>query len=234
MEKFVGEKRNIAAFFDLDGTLFTGHFWSGVVKHHVKHKVKLPQISLYIVTHILLWLLSKFGLLSEETYKAKWGEDLAIAFKGLSREEGLNIFRWISGNYVMKLLRPDVMTLLQRHKNQGHIIILLSGSFSDFLETIKERLGADYIVGTKLEIINDRYSGRIVKPPCFGKNKARLLCEFISQAELNIDLGLSFAYADSMIDAPALEIVGNPVATYPERELLNLAKRRGWLVLPPP
>lgn len=230
----MGEKSNTAALFDFDGTLFKGHFWSGVVKHHFKHKVKLPQVSLYIVTHMLLWLLSKFKMLSEETYMVKWGEDLAIAFKWLSREEGLNIFRWISNNYVMKLLRPDVMTLLQQHRNQGHIIVLLSGSFSDFLETIKESLGVDYIVGTKLEIINGSYSGRIVKPLCFGTNKARMLKEFISQAQLNIDLDLSFAYADSILDAPVLEMVGNPVATYPDRELLNLAQRRGWRILPPP
>jgi len=173
-------------------------------------------------------------MLSEEAYKVKWGEDLAIAFKGFNREEGAEIFRWISSNYVMKSLRPDIMTLLQQHKNQGHIIVLLSGSFSDFLETIKQKLGIDYIVGTKLEVINNDYSGRIVKPLCFGMNKARLLKEFISQEQLKIDLGLSFAYADSIVDAPVLEMVGNPVATYPDRELFSLAQRRGWEILPQP
>jgi HAD superfamily hydrolase (TIGR01490 family) len=232
MEKCVGEKRNTAAVFDLDGTLFTGHFWNGVVKHHIKHRVKIPQLSLYLVTHMPLWLLSKFRVLSEETCRMKWGEDLAVMFKGFSRGEGLNVFRWISNNYVMKLIRSDVVALLQQHKNQGHVIILLSGSFSDFLGTIKESLFADYIVGTKLEIINGIYSGRIVKPSCLGKNKARLLKEFITQAELDIDLDLSFAYADSIFDAPVLEMVGNPVATYPERELLKLAQRRGWQILP--
>jgi len=46
-------------------------------------------------------------MLSEETYKVKWGEDLAIAFKGLSREEGLNVFRWIGNNYVIRLSKKS-------------------------------------------------------------------------------------------------------------------------------
>ena len=230
----MGEQRKIAAIFDFDGTLFKGHFWSGLVKHHVRHKVKLPQVSVYIITHIFLWLVSKFKMLSEETYKVKWGEDLAILLKGFSKEEGLKIFRWINSNYVLKSLRSDVMALVQRHRNQGHIIILLSGSFTDFLETVKQRLGANYVVGTKLEVRNNSYTGRIVRPLCYGTNKARLLKEFISQTRLNIDLGLSFAYADSIVDAPVLETVGNPVATYPDKELLNLAQRRGWRILPHP
>ncbi len=42
------------------------------------------------------------------------------------------------------------------------------------------------------------------------------------------------AYADSSLDAPVLEMVGNPVATYPDQELLTLAQRRGWQILPHP
>ena len=230
----MGEGKKTAAFFDLDGTLFQGHFWCGVVKHHVRYKVKLPQVSSYIATHIPLWLAHKLKLLSQETYQAKWAEDLAIAIKGFDRDEGLRTFDWISNNYVMKLLRSDTVALLNQHRNKGHIIVLISGSFTDFLETVKQKLGIDYVVGTKLEVIKNVYTGRIVKPLCLGVNKARLLTEFISQAQLNIDLGLSFAYADSILDAQVLEMVGNPIATYPDRKLLNLAQCRGWQILPLP
>jgi len=234
----MGEKRNVAAFFDFDGTLFKGHLWQGVVKHHIKHKVKLHLVLAYLATNFPLALAgefaSKFKIMSGESYKIRWGEDLATLFKGLNKEEGLRIFEWITNNYFMKLLRPDIVAFLQRHRSEGHITVLLSGSFDDFLEIIKQKLGIDYTVGTKLEVINNVYSGRIIKPLCFGINKARLLKEFISQARLNVDLGLSFAYADSILDAPILEMVGNPVVTYPDKELLTLAQRRGWQILPPP
>jgi len=230
----MGEKGNTAAVFDFDGVLFKGHFWQGVVKHHIKHKIKLLSVSTYLATHFPLGLVGQFKILSEEAYKVRWGEDLATLFKGFKKEEGLRIFDWISSNYIMKSLRLDIMALLERHRREGNVVILLSGTFNDFLETIKQKLGVDYIVGTKLEVINNVYSGRIVKPLCLGMNKARLLKEFISQAQLNIDLRLSFAYADGILDAPVLEMVGNPVATYPDKKLLNLAQRRGWQTILPP
>jgi len=222
------------AFFDFEGTLFVGHFWQGIVKHHIKHKVKRLSVAAYLATHILLWLAHKIKIISEEEYKVKWGEDLATLLKGLMKEEVQGIFDWICSNYVMKLLRPDIMELLQQHRAAGHVIVLLSGCFDGFLDTIKQRLGLDYIVGTKLEVRNDVYSGRIVEPLCFGINKVRLLKEFISQTQLNVDHGLSFAYADSIIDASILEMVGNPVATYPDKKLLNLAQHKGWQILPSP
>lgn len=224
--------RKTAAIFDLDGTLFTGHFWQGIVRHHIKHKIKLPSVIAYLTTHMPLWAASKLKILSEETYKVKWGEDLAATLRGLKREEIMKIFEWIVSNYVMKLLRPDIMALVQRHKKERHTTIVLSGSFSDFLEIIKQRLDVEHVVGTKIELVNDICSGRIVKPLCFGINKARLLKEFISQAKLNIDLTSSFAYADSIVDVPVLEMVGNPVATYPDKKLLDLARCKGWQILP--
>ncbi len=185
-----------------------------------------------------------------------WGEALLSLFEAWSTPDGgasalaaaqraaaifrrlgagaleIKIFEWIVSNYVMKLLRPDIMALLQRHKKERHTTIVLSGSFSDFLEIIKQRLDVEHVVGTKIEMVNDICSGRIVKPLCFGINKARLLKEFISQAKLNIDLTSSFAYADSIVDVPVLEMVGNPVATYPDKKLLDLARCRGWQILP--
>lgn len=226
------ENRKTAAIFDLDGTLFTGHFWQGIVKHHIKHKVKLPSVAAYLTAHLPLWVASKVKILSEETYKVRWGEDLATTLRGLKRDELRGIFEWIVSHYVMKLLRPDIMALLEGHRKEGHTTMLLSGSFNDFLEIIKQRLGVDHVVGTKIEVVKDICSGKIVRPLCFGINKARSLKEFISQAKLTIDLGSSFAYADSIVDVSVLEMVGNPVAVYPDRKLLNLAQHRGWRILP--
>src|SRR4030043_412884 len=110
--------RKTAAIFDLEGTLFTGHFWQGIVKHHIKHKIKLPSVIAYLTTHMPLWAASKVKILSEETYKVRWGEDLAATLRGLRSEEMRKIFDWVSSNYVMNLLRPDIMALLGRHRKE--------------------------------------------------------------------------------------------------------------------
>ncbi|TRZ93186.1 MAG: HAD-IB family hydrolase [Dehalococcoidia bacterium] len=223
-----------AAFFDFDGTLFQGHIWQGVVRHHITYKQKLASVSTYLGTHIPLWLMSKCKLLSEEYYKRKWAEDLSTTLGGLEEKEGLKIFRWITDNYVTKSLRQDIIALLQQHKEQGHIVILLSATFNDLLQIIGKKVGVLHTVGTKLEVIKDKYTGKIVEPLCLGANKAKLLKEFISQAQLNIDFPSSFAYGDSIFDTTTLEMVGNPVAVYPDRKLLNLAQQRGWQIIGSP
>ncbi len=43
-----------------------------------------------------------------------------------------------------------------------------------------------------------------------------------------IDLANSYAYSDSITDLPMLELVGNPVAVNPDRELTRIAREREW------
>ena len=221
-----------AAIFDLDGTLFTGHFWHGIVEHHRKHRVKTVQTSTYLVTHYPLWIGNKLKLISEEGFKTKWGEDLAVLLKGFSEDEMINVFKWIDEFYFAGRLRLDMMELLQSHLKQGHTIFLLSGAFQGFLEIIKQNIGIEHVVGTRLDMVNGRCSGRVEKPFCFGKYKVVLLRQYINRMNLKIDLEASFAYADSLTDVPVLEMVGNPVASYPAKGLLQLAKRRDWRVVP--
>jgi HAD superfamily hydrolase (TIGR01490 family) len=224
--------KEVAAIFDLDGTLFAGHLWIGLVRHHLKHKLKRFSVYAYVVSHMPLWLAGKLKLIKEETYKRIWGQNMPFLLKGLEKDKVVEIYKWITDYYLMPLLHTDILNLVESHKKRGHTTILLSGSFDDFLQVVREKLGIDFAVGTKLEVKNNVYSGRIIKPMGFGINKVKLLKDLISEANLDLDLGKSFAYADSISDAPMLEITGNPTATYPDAKLLNLAKQRSWQILP--
>ena len=46
-----------------------------------------------------------------------------------------------------------------------------------------------------------------------------------------IDLSKSFAYADSHVDLPMLNAVGNPVAVSPDIGLMRAAKSKGWSIV---
>ena len=226
------QNKEVAAIFDLDGTLFTGHLWSGLVRHHLEHKLKRFSVYAFVASHMPLWLAGKLKLIAEETSKIIWGQDMPFLLKGLNKDEVLTIYRWITDYYLMPLLRTDIMDLLKGHKARGHTTILLSGSFDDFLQVVRQKLGIDFAAGTKLEVKDNVYSGRIVKPMGFGINKVILLKDLISEANLDLDLGKSFAYADSISDVPMLEITGNPIATYPDARLLSLAKQKDWQIIP--
>jgi HAD superfamily hydrolase (TIGR01490 family) len=159
-------------------------------------------------------------------------EDLGGIFKGASEEEALEVFHWVTDNCIIKSLRSDVVDILHQHKQSGHIVVVVSASFSEFLEVIGQKLDVPNVIGTKLEMVDGRYTGKVIKPLCFGENKAELLEEFINQNRLEIDLSSSFAYADSIFDVPLLKLVGNPVATYPDKDLRQLAEHNGWRILP--
>ena len=222
---------NTMALFDLDGTLCYGRIWEGFFRYYLMRKKKRLWILTFWVTHSALWLLSGCKLMSGEKYRTKWIEDLGGLFRGASREEILEAFQWMADNYVFKSLRSDVVQILNQHKQSEHIVAIVSATFSELLEVVGQRLGVPNVIGTKLEVVNGKCTGRIVKPLCFGENKANLLKEFIERNGLEIDLSSSFAYADSIFDVPLLKLVGNPVATYPDGDLRQLAEHNGWRIL---
>jgi len=183
-------------------------------------------------THSALWLLSLCKLYSREQCRVKWMEDLSGIFKGASRKEVQDIFRWVADNYLFESLRSDVVEILHQHKQSGHIVIIVSATFNELLEVIGQKLGVSNVIGTKLEMIDGKYTGKAIYPLCFAENKVKLLKEFMEQAGLEIDSSASFAYSDSIFDVPVLKLVGNPVATYPSEHLRQFAEYKGWRILP--
>jgi HAD superfamily hydrolase (TIGR01490 family) len=223
----------VAAIFDLDGTLSHGHIWEGFRKYYANYeKRKMLSISVFLLIHMALWVLAKCKLVGKEKCWLKWTEDLNGIFKGLSGEEVQGMSQWVVDEYILKLSRSDVVNILDQHKQRGHIVMIVSATFSEFLEIVGQRLGVPNVIGTKLELIDGKYTGKVIKPLCFGEGKAELLKEFINQNGVEIDLSSSFAYADCIFDAPLLKLVGNPVATYPDKDLRQLAEHNGWRILP--
>jgi len=222
---------NIAALFDLDGTLSRGGVWNGFFKYYRMRKKKRTWILTFWATHLPLWLLTKCKLYSGEKCRLKWTKDMSGIFKRASKEEALNVFRWVADNYILRSLRSDVVEIMNWHKQNEHIVVIVSATYSEVLEIVGESLGVPNVIGTRLEVIDGEYTGNIVEPLCFGENKAILFKEFIKQNGLKIDFPSSFAYADSIFDVPLLELAGNPVTVYPDKDLRLLSGNKGWRIL---
>ncbi len=219
------------AIFDFDGTLTEGHLWSGISRHHREQRVNRLAVFSYLLFHMPLYVGSKLKLVSDERNKKGWGQDIMVLFRGFTLDEGRKAFAWIADNYFQTRMRPEILAKLQQHKAEGCQTVVVSGMPVDFLEVVREKFGVDHVVGTRPEIRNSRYTGRIIPPLCFGQNKAKLLKEFIQRKDLQIDFAGSWSYADSIYDLPILEIVGNPVATFPDEKLRTLAESRGWPII---
>jgi fatty acyl-CoA reductase len=225
---------SIAAVFDLDGTLFSGHVWYAVVQHHKNKRVNRRWLYLYLASHMPLWPLYKLGIVSNEQSRYAWTRDMGWTLRGFNQARATAMFNSITDEYVVPLLRGDVVERLRHHQAQGHHVILLSGTFEGLLVTIGERLDVDGVLGTRLVQRNGVYSGSVMSPICQGLGKVQRLQDYVWGQGRALDLAASYAYADSITDLPVLEAVGHPVAVYPEEELAVLADQRGWPILGTP
>ena len=231
----MAQKKRIAAFFDFDGTLFSGHFWQGLADYHFKHNKKKASVYIFLVIHLLMSFVcvpaSKIKLIRPEFHKVKWGEDMGFFLKGMSAEEVEKIYQWMVSDYFLPRAKPETTEILKQHIGKGHLVAIVSGSYYNFLDIIGKKLGVGYVLGTEVELKNGVHTGRIIKPLCFGKHKADAIGSFMEREKLDIDLENSYAYADNVSDLPMLEMVGNPAAIYPDKKLLKTARQRGWRVV---
>ena len=221
----------IAAIFDLDGTLYTGHIAQGIALHHRKHRLNRFPLYFYIVTHMPMWPLWRLGLMSEAVARDLGTLHLGWAMRGLTRAEAAAAFTWVTEHYVLPLVRPDVLARLRQHQRTGHRSILVSGTLSPLLAEIGRRLGVEETVGTPLVLRAGRYTGACEPPACQGVNKVVRL-EACLEGSDEVNWRQSWAYADSHTDLPLLERVGNPVAVYPDGQLAAHARSRGWGIIP--
>lgn len=219
------------ALFDLDGTLVNAHLWLGMVKHHLKTKENLFSVFWYLTSHMALAPFWKMHLISTEKYYQSWGKDLAKLIKGIKLKRGKEIFDWLTDEYLLPALKKKVLERLKKHQEEGLLTILISGSFQDLVDIVANRLNIDFAIGTELEVVKDKFSGRIIPPLCLGQGKADKVKNFLSEKNLKINFKESFAYSDGIFDLPMLELVGNPVVVEPDKRLLKIAKNKGWQII---
>jgi len=220
----------IAAIFDLDGTLYTGHITKGIALHHQQHRVKRLLLYFYLATHVPFWFLKRAGIASEATLRRLWVSHLGWTVRGWTPSEAAVAFTWISEQYVQPRLRLDVVERLRDHQARGHRVILVSGTFSPLLAEVGRHLGVREILGTPLLLRDGRYTGACELPVCQGPGKVSRLETYLHSGD-DVDWSGSYAYADSYTDLPLLERVGHPVATYPDSRLASHALEHEWEIL---
>ncbi len=132
--------------------------------------------------------------------------------------------------YLRPYLAPRMLARLKFHKQENHLLVLISGSLRYYLEPVVKNLGFDHLLCTDLEVgENGLLTGRSKGPVCVGENKKRLIMSLIRQ--VGIDMSKSYAYGNHQADIPLLEMVGNPYAVEPTRPLRIVARQKAWPVL---
>ncbi len=121
---------------------------------------------------------------------------------------------------------PEARAALDRHAAAGEDRIIVSASPIEIVGAIAEALGLEGAVGTRSEIVDGCYTGRLEGPFCYREGKVAEIERLA--AERGYDLARSTAYSDSISDLPFLHAVGNPVAINADKELTAYAALHGW------
>lgn len=121
---------------------------------------------------------------------------------------------------------PEARTALAKHAAAGEDRIIVSASPIEIVAEIAAALGLEGAVGTRSEIVDGRYTGRLAGPFCYREGKVAEITRLAE--ERGYDLSRSTAYSDSISDLPFLQAVGNPVAINADKELRAHAAANGW------
>ena len=157
---------------------------------------------------------------------------LAFALEPLTRFDRVELEAW-RGDYVDTWIRPRIAPrapeLLEYHRRQGHLLMIISATHRFITEPIAALLGVPNLLSTELEIVDDRYTGRPVGTITYREGKVDALRAWLAQH--GRDLAGSHFYSDSINDLPLLEVVDHPVAVHPDAELEAIATARNWPIL---
>ncbi len=213
------KKKNTAAFFDIDGTLYR----DSLMIEHFKKLLK------YEVLDEALWH-SNIKQKYENWVKRRGNYDDYLyelskiyleSLTGLGKSEMDFI-----ANQVIKLKGDNVYMYTRSriafHKNEGHLVFFVSGSPDYLVSKMADLYGITDSIGTRYYVDGDgRYTGEI-GAMWDAESKSKAINCFAAQYE--IDLGASFSYGDTNGDISMFRMTGNPVAINPTRELLMSLK----------
>jgi HAD superfamily hydrolase (TIGR01490 family) len=221
----------IAALFDCDGTLYSAEMGRGMMKY-ASENGRQGLVRVYTASLFPRYWLSKLGLISREAFRLKAVSRQRWLIKSWDQEQAAAAFNWIVYNYLLPTQRADVVARLEEHRDQEHAVVLVSGMLEPCLALIGEHFQVAGIVGTVFEREDGRFTGRLTSPVMNGAHKATYIRAFFESQGINVDWPASYAYADSIHDQAMFDLVGHPVAVYPDPQLLDLAGRRDWEIIP--
>jgi HAD superfamily hydrolase (TIGR01490 family) len=213
-----------AAFFDLDRTLMAG----SSAYHFGRAMYKAGGISRGQVARDALDQIS-FRLRGSTDAGVNALLDRVMAAIKDTRVVDLVRMRPDAIAGILPRVYPQMLDVVRQHQDAGRRSYILSAASQEMVELLSVVLAMDGAIGTRSEIRDGVYTGRLAGPFVYGEGKARALRQFAAENE--IDLSDSYAYSDSASDLPMLQAVGNPVAVNPDGDLAEVARREGWEVL---
>lgn len=214
----------IAAFFDVDGTLLNSNiveylaFFQKQLLPPWRWRLRIAGVIAKVPVYLALDHLSRTAF-CRFFYRG---------YRGMEAPMMTDLAHRLFQEVIRPRLYMQALLQIDCHREQGHTIVLLTGSLDFIMRPLAEFIGAHHLIAAKLEERHGRFTGQLLEAPLSESGKAEAVFRF-ARAQ-GIDYRHSFAYGDSISDLNMLECVGNPNAVNPDRRLRAVARQRGWRI----
>jgi HAD superfamily hydrolase (TIGR01490 family) len=213
-----------AAFFDLDKTVIATSsalafgrpfFRDGLITRRDVFKAAYAQ------------LIYKIGG-ADDQQMARIRDYVAKLCKGWRVEQVRQIVSETLHEFIHPYVYAEAAALIEEHQSAGRDVVLVSASGEEMVRPIGELLGVTDVIATRMVVEDGRYTGEVA---FYAGGPQKLAGVRELAARRGYDLADSYAYSDSVSDAPLLEAVGHPTAVNADRGLRRIASERGWPML---
>jgi HAD superfamily hydrolase (TIGR01490 family) len=214
----------VAAVFDMDGTLLRSNivrFYLWYVDHGLVGAARLARKAALFASVPLY-------LIVDRVSRSALNHVFYASYRGVSVEHFAAWSRTSFDRFARPRLFPGAVEEIRALRRGGARIVLVTGATREVVAPIAEHLGADHVIATELEVVDGRFTGRLLSAPVGDEEKARRLRAYA--AAEGIDLSRAAGYGDAAADIPMLEATGHPVAVNPDTRLAREAARRAWPV----
>jgi len=129
-------------------------------------------------------------------------------------------------------VRPQALQLIQRHRDQGCQVMIVTATNEFVTRPIAQLLGIEDLIAVELERDAQGWiTGEIAGVPSMREGKVQRLQQWLVARGWDwTDVDTTF-YSDSTNDLPLLGRVNHPVTTNPDDRLREQALQRGWPIL---
>jgi HAD superfamily hydrolase (TIGR01490 family) len=154
------------------------------------------------------------------------------AFRAQSASQAQAAHAQFMREVIEPAIRPEALALLQKHRDAGDLIVIITATNEFVTRPIAQRLGVQELIA--VELARDEqghFSGEILGIPSMREGKVQRLQQWLHARGLDWNGVNTTFYSDSRNDLPLLERVNHPVATNPDATLRAMAAERGWPIL---